>query len=164
MGFHTETRDFVLYFVIDQSQRRMYELEIASAVLREAVSKSHTHIADTYIADQYQLPDLKSRVTTVNVSKSAHKAVEAARVAAAKQQIEDDREVVRQRAERERIGREARALAAKQAEATPETTTATNQQGEDDDDGDSDSDDEGEPSVDGYTIDRRWGHGRKLND
>jgi len=103
-------------------------------------------------------------VNVSNVSKTAHKAEEAARVAAAKRQIEDDREAVRERAERERVAREARAAAQQQQEldkmAKEAATMAT---GEQEDDDDEDDDDE-EPTVDGYTIDRRWGHGRKLNE
>ncbi len=50
------------------------------------------------------------------LSKSSHKAEEAARVAAAKRQIEDDRNAVKDRVERERVGRDARAAAEAQAE------------------------------------------------
>jgi hypothetical protein len=38
MGFRVETREFVQYFVLDQTQRRSYELELASGVLKDAVS------------------------------------------------------------------------------------------------------------------------------
>lgn len=38
MGFHTETRNFVQFFILDQSQKRMYELGLAADVLRDAVS------------------------------------------------------------------------------------------------------------------------------
>lgn len=48
------------------------------------------------------------------------KAEEERRVAAAKRQIEADREIVRQRVERERIVREAREAARRQAEAEPQ--------------------------------------------
>lgn len=51
-----------------------------------------------------------------NLSKTSHKAEEAARVAAAKRQIEEDRQLVADRIERERIGRDARAAAEAQAE------------------------------------------------
>lgn len=38
MGFRTETRNFVQTFILDQSDRRMYELGLAADVLKEAVS------------------------------------------------------------------------------------------------------------------------------
>lgn len=40
MGFRTETRNFVQTFILDQSDRRMYELGLGADVLREAVSGS----------------------------------------------------------------------------------------------------------------------------
>ncbi|GMK57839.1 hypothetical protein CspeluHIS016_0406730 [Cutaneotrichosporon spelunceum] len=98
MGFRVHTADFVQSFVLDQSDRRMYELGLAADVLRAA------------------LPDLQARAAGTNLSKTSHKAEEAARVAAAKLQIEDDRNDVRERVERERIGRDARAAAAANAE------------------------------------------------
>jgi membrane protein involved in colicin uptake len=55
-------------------------------------------------------------VAGTTLSKSSHKAEEAARVAAAKRQIEDDRNAVKDRVERERVGRDARAAAEAQAE------------------------------------------------
>lgn len=38
MGFRVQTADFVQSFVLDQSDRRMYELGLAADVLKEAVS------------------------------------------------------------------------------------------------------------------------------
>lgn len=94
-----------------------------------------------------------------NISKTAHKAEEAARVAAAKRQIEEDRELVRDRTERERMGRMAheRALAHAHAHAEAEAESKGEDEGDEDDD-------EEEPSVPGYTADRRWGHGQKLGE
>ncbi|CAK9782704.1 hypothetical protein CC85DRAFT_285581 [Cutaneotrichosporon oleaginosum] len=98
MGFRVQTADFVQSFVLDQTDRRMYELGLAADVLKEA------------------LPDLQARVAGTNLSKTSHKAEEAARIAAAKRQIEDDRNAVKDRVERERVARDARAAAAAQAE------------------------------------------------
>ncbi|RSH83311.1 uncharacterized protein EHS24_006987 [Apiotrichum porosum] len=141
MGFHTETRNFVQFFILDQSQKRMYELGLAADVLRDA------------------LPSLQERLSVSNISKTAHKAEEAARVAAAKRQIEEDRELVRDRTERERMGRMAheRALAHAHAHAEAEAESKGEDEGDEDDD-------EEEPSVPGYTADRRWGHGQKLGE
>lgn len=38
MGFHSETHDFVQTFVLDRSERRLYELSLATDTLRAAVS------------------------------------------------------------------------------------------------------------------------------
>lgn len=38
MGFHTENRDFTQFFVLDQSEKRLWQLDLAAKVLREAVS------------------------------------------------------------------------------------------------------------------------------
>lgn len=38
MGFHTENRDFTQFFVLDQSEKRLWQLGLAADVLREAVS------------------------------------------------------------------------------------------------------------------------------
>lgn len=38
MGFHTENRDFTQFFVLDQSEKRLWQLGLAAGVLREAVS------------------------------------------------------------------------------------------------------------------------------
>lgn len=38
MGFHTENREFTQYFVLDQSEKRSWQLGLAADVLREAVS------------------------------------------------------------------------------------------------------------------------------
>ncbi|WOO83758.1 uncharacterized protein LOC62_05G007281 [Vanrija pseudolonga] len=94
MGFHSETHDFVQTFALDRSERRLYELSLATDTLRAA------------------LPELQSRLSTQNIGKSNAKADEAARVAAAKRQIEADREEVKERADRERVARAAREKAA----------------------------------------------------
>lgn len=39
MGFHTENKDFTQYFVLDQSEKRLWQLGLAADVLREAVSR-----------------------------------------------------------------------------------------------------------------------------
>lgn len=38
MGFHTENKDFTQFFILDQSERRLWQLSLAADVLREAVS------------------------------------------------------------------------------------------------------------------------------
>ncbi|BEI86521.1 hypothetical protein CcaverHIS002_0608080 [Cutaneotrichosporon cavernicola] len=177
MGFRVYTANFVQSFVLDQSDRRMYELGIATDVLREA------------------LPDLQSRVTGSNLSKTSHKAEEAARIAAAKRQIEDDRNVVRERVERERVVRDVRAEAEAKAEherkvqeereeaeerakaarreargagarathphTAPNMTFAA-AHGEDEEFQHEYPSSDGEDSDEGYWNQRRWGQGNKL--
>lgn len=38
MGFHTENKDFTQFFILDQSEKRLWQLGLAADVLREAVS------------------------------------------------------------------------------------------------------------------------------
>lgn len=38
MGFRSETRNFVQTFILDQTDRRMFELGLAADALKEAVS------------------------------------------------------------------------------------------------------------------------------
>lgn len=133
MGFHTENRDFTQFFILDQSEKRLWQLGLAADVLREAVSSSlrlpsFPHSSPllraklslcSAVAD-VQLPDLQKRVQGTTTSATNAKADEERRIAAAKRQIEADRELVKQRVERERIVREAREAARKQAEAEPQ--------------------------------------------
>lgn len=44
MGFHTENRDFTQFFVLDQSEKRLWQLGLAAGVLREAVSHTPTFL------------------------------------------------------------------------------------------------------------------------
>lgn len=65
-----------------------------------------------------------------NLSKTSHKAEEAARVALAKRQIEEDRALVADRVNRERIGRDARLVAEAQAEAARRAKEAAEEEEE----------------------------------
>lgn len=38
MGFHTENREFTQYFVLDQSEKRLWQLGLAADSLKDAVS------------------------------------------------------------------------------------------------------------------------------
>lgn len=67
-----------------------------------------------------QLPELQKRVTGTQTSSVNAKAEEERRVAAAKRQIEADRQLVKDRVERERIAREAREAARARAESEPQ--------------------------------------------
>ncbi|KAL1406247.1 hypothetical protein Q8F55_007941 [Vanrija albida] len=107
MGFRSETHDFVQTFVLDRSERRLYELSLATEALRAA------------------LPELQSRLSTQNIGKVNAKAEEARRAEAAKRLFEADREVVRERVERERFAREAREKAAAEAAARKAEHDAT---------------------------------------
>ncbi|TXT08642.1 hypothetical protein VHUM_02770 [Vanrija humicola] len=186
MGFRSETHDFVQTFVLDRSERRLYELGLATEVLREV------------------LPDLQARLSTQNVGKTNAKADEAARVAAAKRQIEADREDVKARAERERVNRAAREKAVAEFAAmgnefdstgaridpgvkreVPDIKLESTAEDEDDDEDDEDEDDDDEvdhkgdfrpdfshpdgdendgPGIQYGTRHRghRWGDGNKL--
>jgi hypothetical protein len=123
--------------------------------------------------DTLQLPDLQKRVNERNASKQNYKADEAARVAAAKRQIHEDRELVRDRTERERIGREARVAVELEAEAAGVGAHAHEHghdyehgHGDDHDEDDYHGHDSDEEIADVHIhgLSNNWGQGRRLDE
>ncbi|WVW78551.1 hypothetical protein I302_100507 [Kwoniella bestiolae CBS 10118] len=90
LGFRTQTVEFTLHYVFSSTLKKMHELKIGAEVLSD------------------HLKALQERVELSRQSKIYGASVEASRKKAALADIEADREVVRARAAREKIVREAR--------------------------------------------------------
>ncbi|KAK8847349.1 hypothetical protein IAR55_005206 [Kwoniella newhampshirensis] len=164
LGFRTQAIDFTQHFVFHKTLKRMHELEIGVATLKDHVD------------------NLQKRVDNSSKSVIAHAQEEAARKANALREIEADRDLVKARVERERIVREAREKAesekaAREAQAEAEGVVEAVEDDRIDmleavtrDDGDSHAEAEGEDEEDeelpSYREDRdsrRWGGpGRRL--
>jgi len=128
-----------------------------------------------------QAPDLRSRVSGVATSNTNHQSDEAARRARALAEYEADRDLVKERVRREKVGREAREAKAKadaEAAATaeargevpvqPQPEVTEQYEGEDDEEEeeeeDMDSDEEDEDGSKRYArqLRRSAGRGQKL--
>ncbi|ORX38855.1 hypothetical protein BD324DRAFT_577259 [Kockovaella imperatae] len=96
LGFRIVTREFVKHYVLQTSLARMHELEIGAEVLK-------THLAN-----------LQARAASEAASKVNHQSAESARKARALAEYEEDRDAVKNRAERERLNRLYREQAARE--------------------------------------------------
>ncbi|ODN86324.1 hypothetical protein L198_07343 [Cryptococcus wingfieldii CBS 7118] len=173
LGFRTQTADFTKTYMFQKSLRSVHELEIGTRILQDHLST------------------LQSRVSASAQSRLSHAQAEAARRAAALAEIEADRDSVRLRALREKVGREAREREAREKEEAlkdaegagmgmgeGEGEGEVDAQGtarregvvsiEQDEDEDEDEDSEEEDHV-GYAAasgvnESYWGDGRRLGD
>ncbi|WVQ83390.1 hypothetical protein IAT38_005531 [Cryptococcus sp. DSM 104549] len=96
LGFRTQTVDFTNHYVFAKTLRGVHEMQIGADVLQD------------------RMQSLQERVSLTTLSATSHKSEEAARRERALREIEADRDVVRARAERERIGRIERERAEKE--------------------------------------------------
>ncbi|WVQ74123.1 hypothetical protein IAR50_003714 [Cryptococcus sp. DSM 104548] len=163
LGFRTQTNEFIKAYVFQKSIRNVHELEIGTRIL------------------QNHLANLQTRAAASAQSRLAHAQAEASRRAAALAEIDADRDSVRNRAYREKVGREAKEAKEKEEalrkEAEEQNVVAENGQTADaqssarkegvvsieDDDGD-DDEEEGEYGGDYGVNESYWGGGRKLGD
>ncbi|TYJ51818.1 hypothetical protein B9479_007594 [Cryptococcus floricola] len=159
LGFRTQTADFTKTYIFLKSLRSVHELEIGTQILQ----------------DHNKLSNLQSRASTSAQSRVSHAQAEAARRAAALADIEADRDSVRLRAFREKVGREAREAREreeKEAEGEGDAQSSARREGvvsiEQDEDEDEDED-SGEEDYVGYAggsgvNESYWGDGRRLDD
>ncbi|ORY30410.1 hypothetical protein BCR39DRAFT_529779 [Naematelia encephala] len=98
LGFRVRTVDHVAEYFFEVTFKRMHLLKLGNEVLQE------------------HLPRLLERLNSLHKSKTLHSTDEAERKARALREIEADRDLVKDRVERERVAREARELLRKQRE------------------------------------------------